>query len=566
MPPIDAQRELAALADALIAHRRETGYGVYGGARVDRPNIPFDDLTLECAQREAAFHRGMLSRLDRIDLRGAPAIAQVEAATLRHVYEFGAKADEDYFLEFAITPYTGGDRLARAIDRMKSTVLATSDDLAVYLRLLDAYVALLRQTAGKTRAQIERGIRVSKPDIEGVRKTFNGLADSAGELQPPDARLPRLATAELAAFARDVERRIGSVRQACADILALVDADYVDRAPDEVGLWRYPGGRERYHRLIAYEGYGHTAAEINEVARAQVVALEAEMAQVRRSMGYDGTAAAFHAELRRSPRLVVHTSAELEAKYDAFMAKMLPLIPRFFRRVPSITYGYMPLDPALDNGTRGGGARPPTATDPVGRYVYPTFDLANKSLEVAAAHRIFHELAPGHVFQRELVREHARPSNLGRMQLRFPGYAEGWAEYAARLGIEMGAFPEPHDLYLQLLAEANNASRSVIDTGMNYLGMTLDDARAYLREHSPIMSDIAVKAETLRFGADTFGYCLSYRMGFTRITETRRRAEAALGDRFDLRDFHAVVLEDGSMPLDVLAAHVDNWVEERGAG
>jgi uncharacterized protein (DUF885 family) len=294
-----------------------------------------------------------------------------------------------------------------------------------------------------------------------------------------------------------------------------------------------------------------------------VASLELRMAKIREQLGFKGTANEFHAQLRRNPQLIVHSPEELEKKYDVFMARMLPQLPNYFAKIPKIKFGYMKLDPAVDSGQRGGGARQPNPTDPVGRYVYPTFDLVNRSLEVAAAHRIYHELAPGHVFQGALLRENPKPTNLGKLRLRFPGNAEGWAEYAASLGIEMGVFADPYDLYLQLLAEANNSSRSVIDTGMNYLGMTLEEGRTYLRDHSPIMSEVAVHAESLRFGADVFGYSLSYRMGFVNIWEFRKRAEKALGRYFDIKEFHSVIMDDGSMPMDVLGRHVDRYIAEK---
>jgi uncharacterized protein (DUF885 family) len=124
----------------------------------------------------------------------------------------------------------------------------------------------------------------------------------------------------------------------------------------------------------------------------------------------------------------------------------------------------------------------------------------------------------------------------------------------------MGIMDDPYDLYLELLAQANGASRSVIDTGMNYLSMSLEEARAYLRAHSPIMSDVAIVGESLRFGADNFGQSVAYWMGYVKIWEARHRAEKALGARFNIRDFHAAVLDEGNLPMDVLDMHVDQYI------
>jgi uncharacterized protein (DUF885 family) len=557
-----AQKQIDQLVEETAAHLRTTPYS-FVATTAWRSGGPIQRVVYADAQKEAEFHERMLDRLNTVDLTGAPHKLQLEAFVLRKVYEYGRFTDHDYWLEFAVTPYTGGQNFVSANRTLDTHLFKKDSDLDEYLERLDAYADLLEQVATKTREQAARGIRVARPGIKGVLATFQGLRKEALRMVPGPERLAGLPPERVSGFTESARKRVVErIQPACDAVVAIFDEDYVRLAPEKVGLRQYPGGKERYERMLAYNGYGMSPQEIHERARRDVDQIWRELKAVRDKLGFKGSAGEFHAMLRKHPQLVFHTPAQLEKRYSYFLERIEKHILDYFWERPRQPYGFKPLDPALDNGTRGGGGQGPSPADPIHRYVYPAFDLANRSLEVGAAHRIYHELVPGHYFQGTLLRENPSSDNLRKLNVRFSAYAEGWANYGASLAIEMGIMDDPYDLYLELLAQANGASRSVIDTGMNYMGMSLADARTYLREHSPIMSDVAVEGESLRFGADNFGQSVSYWMGFVKIWEARRRAQQALGPRFNLRDFHAVVLNWGSLPMDALDKHVDWYIED----
>jgi uncharacterized protein (DUF885 family) len=562
--PASLQQSVDALYDETAKHLQSSRYSnITARAVRTAPRIP--QIRFEDARAEAAFHKRMLRKLNSLDVAGAPHELMLEIAVLRKVFEYGAYTDEDYWLEHAVTPYTGGGQIINANRVLATHLFETAADAATYLRFIDDYGVLLDQMAEKTLEQAKRGIRVSRPAIGGAIKTFEGLRSTAPDSMVPDSkRLSALPAAEADALRAAVREKVTQrIQPACDAVLRILkDPAYVQAAPAEVGLDQYPGGKASYLRLLNYNGYGMTPEQIHQRARNDIADIERRMKDVRDKLGVKGTADEFHQKLRKEPQLVFRTPAELEKRYDYFMKRMDARAPDYFSRLPKTPYGYQRLDPAVDNGTRGGGGQRPTPADPVFRYVYPAFDLVNRSLEVGAAHRIYHEITPGHYFEGQLQREFPKPGNLRELSVRFGAYGEGWANYGASLAIEMGIMDDPYDLYLELLAQANGASRSVIDTGMNYLDMSLEEARTFLRTHSPIMSDVAIVGESLRFGADNFGQSVAYWMGFVKIWDARKRAEKALGARFNIKEFHAVVLDEGNLPMDALDMHVDRYIAQ----
>ncbi len=200
---------------------------------------------------------------------------------------------------------------------------------------------------------------------------------------------------------------------------------------------------------------------------------------------------------------------------------------------------------------------PPTVTDPVGYYNYNGSNLSSRNLIWVGA-LIYHELLPGHHFHMATQNENDSLQQY-RKKYTVSAFTEGWAEYAASLGVEMGMYEDPYDMYGRLLAEIFLASRLVVDTGMNALGWSLEDARAYLRP-IVVQSDVEIASETLRYSTGFPAQALAYRLGFEKQWELRKRAENELGAIFDIREYHNVVLSDGAMPLPVLESKVESWI------
>jgi uncharacterized protein (DUF885 family) len=204
---------------------------------------------------------------------------------------------------------------------------------------------------------------------------------------------------------------------------------------------------------------------------------------------------------------------------------------------------------------------PPTPATSIGRYRWNGANLAGKSLLTYAA-LIFHELAPGHHFHIARQSENTALPDLRRESFAIGAFNEGWAEYAAGLGWEMGLYAEPLDAYGRLVHERFTAQRLVVDTGLNVMGWGLDKAASYMKANTT-ESDEQVASEILRYSTDLPAQALAYRAGYVELMRIRTHAQNELGDRFDIRDFHEQVLGPGALPFPVIDAHIKRWTSSR---
>jgi prolyl oligopeptidase len=242
------------------------------------------------------------------------------------------------------------------------------------------------------------------------------------------------------------------------------------------------------------------------------------------------------------------------------MKKVDGELPRLFRKLPRIPYGLRQIPahiapkatsayyfPSAGDGTRAGF------------YYVNTYDLKSRPLYEYEALSL-HEAVPGHHLQLALQMELDLPNFR-----RFGGvtaFIEGWALYSERLGLEMGFYQDPYSDFGRLIFEMWRATRLVVDTGMHYLGWTRQQAIDYMVENTAL-SLLNITNEVDRYIAWP-GQAISYKIGEIKIRELRNSAEQALGPRFDVRQFHGIILENGGIPLDVLAANVERWVVEKG--
>jgi prolyl oligopeptidase len=173
-----------------------------------------------------------------------------------------------------------------------------------------------------------------------------------------------------------------------------------------------------------------------------------------------------------------------------------------------------------------------------------------------------HEAVPGHHLQIALAQEMDQKPELLR-ERSYTAFIEGWALYCEGLGKEMGFYTDPYSDYGRLNFEIWRAVRLVVDTGIHAFGWSRQQAIDYFREHTA-MSDYNIKVEVDRYIVWP-GQALAYKIGQLKISELRRRAETALGDRFDIRKFHDAVLDQGAVPLDVLEKQVDDWIAREKA-
>ena len=342
-------------------------------------------------------------------------------------------------------------------------------------------------------------------------------------------------------------------------ILSAVDEAYERDAPTSVGMAQYPGGEHAYTNLVRENTASDLKpAQLHQLGLEQVGELAEKMAKTRADMGFLGTEDEFHAQLAVDPRVHASSPDDVEAVFRYHLTRLEPLIGRYFSVLPRAPYGVARLEPEAEAGLTYGYYEPPTAGQPFGHYRWNGANLESKSLLTYAA-LIFHELAPGHHFHLARQAENEALPNLRREAIDIGAFNEGWAEYAAGLGWEMGLYDAPLDAYGRLVHERFTAQRLVVDTGMNMLGWPLEEGAAYMRANTT-ESVVQIASEVLRYATDIPAQALAYRAGFVELNRIRRNAEEALGSRFDIRGFHEQVLGPGALPFPVIEAHVDRWV------
>ncbi len=526
------------------------------------PIEKFEDVTLEQYHEnltKAAKWRAKLAEIDASQLAGDDLITyEILAFQFR---DDGAN-DDDYWLTFDLTPYVGPYLFQFAQQALAAHEITNDASADHYLKLVNEYADMIDQYRAKVEGQIERGIYLPKPALPSVRITWQGMKAAApAVLETADARLEALNAEEKTAFKDSLNSLIENrVNVGFNALLGTFDGDYEAKAPETVGLGQYPSGAEVYKRRVrTHTTLDLSPEEIHERGKKAVAEISANMQAIRRALEFTGSARDFHQQLKKDARFLAETPADVEARFMEYVRRIEPHLDKYFKYMPEAPYGVRRLSPAAEAGMTFGYYNPPTATDPKGYYNYNGSDLANRSL-IGAGSLIYHELLPGHHFHLATQGENEALQAF-RKKYSIAAFTEGWAEYAASLGLEMGLYETPHDLYGRYIMEIFLATRLVVDTGMNALGWSLEEARTYMREHV-FHSEVEIASETLRYSTSIPGQALAYRLGYEKQWELRQRAEEQLGDKFDVRDYHNVVLSDGAKPLVVLEAKVDRYIAD----
>ena len=532
--------------------------------RMGLPVEELPDLSETRAREDAQFGAALLEKLRGLRMHELSHQESLSLAMLRLEAEELAASARDWGLTFPVTPYASPLRVVH--QAFTGWKFRSPDDLDRYAALLTRYAAFIRQMEDKLREQSKRGIRLPKGEIELVALTYRAaIAEPSASLffVAPE-RLETAPETQRSPFARRVESLIASrINPALESLASYVTGEYAAKAPSAVGLAQYRGGKAYYRRLVRrHTTLDVTPEEVHRLGLAEVERLNRELEEIRVAVGFAGSLADFRRHLRADPRFIPSTPEEIGDRLLAAQRRIEPKIPLYFGETPRAPAGIRRLAPTLEGSMTYGYYQSPTATDRRGYYYYNGSSLADRSLLNAAA-LIYHELVPGHHFQRALQHENAELPSF-RREAGWTAYTEGWGEYASSLAGEMGMYEDPYDRAGRLMMDVFLSSRLVVDTGMNALGWSRARAIEYMKANT-LESDTQIATETLRYSCDIPGQALAYKMGAARIRELRARAEQELGAAFDMRRFHDAVLGSGPMPLAVLERHVDWFIETEKA-
>ncbi len=532
-----------------------------------RPIDRLSDMSEAATLARSARAQTLLGRFADVDAAALPrdlastlGLARVTVARWAregewywHVFD---PARVGFFAMFAPTPYGGGFLLSS----IRTSILAKHrfeepGDLDRYLGLVSDYARMVRQFDARTRGQAERGIVMPAPQLDQAIPLIEGLAASAPSTFTVDAaRLSQVAEADLPP--RLAARIEAEVAPAFGRLLAtLREPAYRAAAPEQVGLSQYPGGAEIYAELVKQHlTVDLTPEDVHAAGHARIARIGREMQALLDEVGFPGSPADYHAGIAADPAWRAKGEAAVGEVFRRYIDRITPQVDAYFSFKPSTGVGVRALPAAAASSMTFGYYEPPVTPEADGVYVFNAANLSNGPVHNIAALN-YHELVPGHHMHIASQRE-----NEALHPLRKAGFVnafnEGWAEYAATLAGEMGMYREPQERFGRMVMDAFLTCRLVVDTGMNALGWSLEQARGYMRAHA-FMPETEVRSESIRYSCDIPAQSLAYKMGDDYLMALRSRMQSALGQRFDIRDFHDAVLRPGALPLPLVKANVE---------
>jgi uncharacterized protein (DUF885 family) len=345
---------------------------------------------------------------------------------------------------------------------------------------------------------------------------------------------------------------------------AYIANEYLPKTRDTFGKGALPGGAAWYAHDVRDNTYhALTPARAHEIGLEEVARLQDGMRAVAPQLGYTKPVKslpelkAFFEWMKARDDMYFKSREELLAAYQAFGANVAPKLPTYFNLRPTTGYEVRLVEPFREASASSGQYQGPSLDGKrPGIFFVNAYDLKARP-KWALASLSLHEAAPGHHFQISLQRD-LKDLPMFRRFSRDTAYIEGWGLYAEWLGYEMGMYQDPVARFGALDAELWRAIRLVTDTGIHFKGWTRQQTIDYMLANSPSEQTRAV-SEAERFAAIP-GQALAYKIGQLKIIELRKRAEQALGPKFEVAEFHDEVLRDGAVPLEVLEAKIDRWI------
>jgi uncharacterized protein (DUF885 family) len=457
--------------------------------------------------------------------------------------------------------HTLGDYLAR------TTSIVSRDDADAWLARLEA----LPEYYARNVANLRRGIetRFTQPAIviDRVLEVARRQAATRPEDSPlllPLARMPAsipaAAQTEYRARALTLVRdRILPAQRAFAEFLA---REYAPAARPAIAWRTTPDGEASYRFLVRRETTtGMTPEEIYQLGQAEVSRIRGLMDATIQEAGFSGGFAAFLLMLRTDSRFYARSPEELLEKASEISKRADDGLPGLFGLLPRLPYGVRPVPTDLAEGYTTGRYWPGSlALGQAGGYMVNTTHLDQRPLYELPALTL-HEAVPGHHLQIALAQE-LQGLPYFRRNATTMAFVEGWGLYAEFLGEELGIYRTPFERFGRYSYEMWRACRLVADTGIHWFGWDMERARQCFAENSALAPH-NIQTELERY-VSWPGQALAYKVGELRLRAMRADAERRLGDRFDVRAFHDVLLDGGALPLDVLDARVQEWIARHG--
>ncbi|KPZ74956.1 hypothetical protein AN394_00136 [Pseudoalteromonas sp. P1-26] len=555
---IDADQQFTQVAENIVNYRQSISpYGKENG--VD--GYLLENLSAEFLEQKYKKNTELLAELDAIDRDKLSEENRINLTILRGQVQ---NSVDEYVFNAHYMPLTSEYGFHSSLSFMISSSDYTKpQDYQLYLAKLQQIPRYFSQNIGWMRKGLEVGLTQPKAVLEGYPDSITAyIVDDATQSEfykPFLNNTAGLSDSEFAALQKQAQTIIKEqVIPAYQGYLTFFNNEYQPGARTDIGISSTPNGKAFYeNRAKYYTTTDMTPKEIHELGLQEVARIRAEMEKIIEKVGFEGSFADFVHFLRTDPQFYAKTPKDLLKEASYIAKKMDAQLPKLFHTLPRMPYGVAPVPesiaPKYTTGRYSGSRR----DDQAGYYWVNTYALDKRPLYVLEALTL-HEAVPGHHLQISLNAElESLPSY--RRNAYLSAFGEGWGLYSEFLGIEAGFYQDPYSDFGRLTYEMWRAARLVVDTGMHMYGWSRERAMKFMSENTAL-SLHNVKTETDRY-ISWPAQALSYKIGELTIKRLRHEAEQALGQDFDIREFHHQILRHGSVPMSVLEEQIQLYIK-----
>lgn len=522
------------------------------------------ESTIKYYQAEADFAKKLKAELEKVSVEGLSETEKISKELLLFVLE--NKIDANSYKTYLNT-ITNESAFHLNLSRMGNWTFKNKKQVNAYLKRLDDLPQRVNYNMDILRAAIKEGMAQPRVVFHNYADTYNKhiVSDvTKSEFYKPFLKLPESFSATLKDSIIKVAK--ASVQKNAINeykrIKSFFEDEYLPNARKGLGISTTPNGKEFYQNRINFftTSNQYTADDIHQIGLKEVARIKAEMQKIIDDLGFKGSFANFIEFLRTDEQFYPKTAEEL-LMFARDIAKRIDAeLPKYFKTLPRKPYGVVPVPADLAPNYTGGRYSGSYSETTAGFYWVNTYNLPSRTLYTIPA-LTAHEAVPGHHLQISLNNELPKTIPGFRRGLYLSAFGEGWGLYSEYLAEEMGIYTTPYEKFGQLTYEMWRACRLVVDTGVHAKGWTRQQMLDYLAENTAL-SIHEVTTETDRY-ISWPGQAISYKMGEIKIRELRKKAEKALGDKFDIREFHEVILEEGTVTLSIMEKRMDNYIEKK---
>lgn len=529
----------------------------------DRDKYPLGLYTREYYKAEADYAENQLQNFACIKMDDLSETEQISVELLKFVLQ--DKIDFYKFERF-LNPLLSDSGFHSSLNyqiRPLNNYWAVKE----YLKKLNALPEFVNQHFVNLREGLDKGVSQPRVIFKGYETTYNDHIVSDFKKSPfykPFDNLPSSLSqtqkdSVLTAAKNVIEQKVVPEFKR---IKTFFETEYFPKTRTTLGVSETPNGVAYYQNRINFytTSTQYSAEDIHQIGLKEVARIKAEMQKIIKELNFKGSFADFFKFLRtdeqfyaKTPREILMIARDMAKRADA-------QLPKFFKTLPRKPYGVAPVPDAIAPKYTGGRyiGTSKNSIEP-GYYWVNTYDLPSRTLYTLPALTV-HEAVPGHHLQGSLNNELGDSIPQFRRNLYLSAYGEGWGLYSEFLADEMGMYTTPYEQFGKYTYEMWRASRLVVDTGIHAKGWTRDQVVKYMSENTAL-SLHEINTETDRY-ISWPGQALSYKIGEIKIRELRKKAETELNEKFDIRDFHEVILEQGTVTLAILETRVNNYINK----